>query len=94
MVDDAARHHEARVKGASGDSTERVPCAVVEPVPEVVETMGYEVLRRSEVEPGIDCRYCELTIRISSEDEATVARSRGGILTFVDDAFETWMHVC
>ena len=28
---------------------------VIEPIPEVVETMLYKVLSRSEIEPGIDC---------------------------------------
>ena len=56
VVDGAARHHEARVEGASGDSAEGVPCAVVEPVPELVEAVGDQVLCCPEVEPGVDWR--------------------------------------
>lgn len=54
MVDGAAGDHEAGVQGASSNSTERVPCSVVKPIPELVEAIGDEVLGCSEVEPGIN----------------------------------------
>lgn len=62
VVDDAAGDHEAGVQGASGNPTERVPCAVIEPVPERFEAIGDQVFCRAEVEPGVDytvsaCRY-------------------------------------
>lgn len=54
MVDGAAGDHQAGVQGASSNSTERVPCSVVKPIPELVEAIGDEVLGCSEVEPGIN----------------------------------------
>lgn len=54
MVDGAAGDHQAWVQGASSNSTERVPCSVVKPIPELVEAIGDEVLGCSEVEPGIN----------------------------------------
>ena len=54
MVYDAAGDHQARVERATGDASQGVPCAVVEPIPEVVEAVLDEVLGRSKVEPGID----------------------------------------
>lgn len=55
MPNGTAGDHEARVKGTAGDTAERVPCAVVEPIPEAREAILDEVLGCSEVEPGIDC---------------------------------------
>lgn len=54
MVDDTARDHQAGVECASGDSAKRVPCSVIEPVPEGVEAMGDKVFRGAEVEPRVD----------------------------------------
>ncbi len=55
MVDDTAGDHETRVQGTTGDTAQRMPCSVVEPVPKFVESICNEVLGRSEVEPGVDC---------------------------------------
>ena len=54
MVKDTAGDHEAGVQSTAGNSTKRVPGSVIEPVPEVVETIGDQVLGSSKVEPGID----------------------------------------
>lgn len=55
VVEDTAGDHETRVQSTTGNSTQRVPCSVIEPIPEVVETVRNEVLGSSEVEPGVDC---------------------------------------
>lgn len=55
VVEDTAGDHEARVQSTTGNSTQRVPCSVIEPVPEVVKAVRNEVLGSSEVEPGVDC---------------------------------------
>lgn len=55
VVNGARGDHEAWVERAAGDTAERVPGAVIEPVPEVVEAIGDEVLCCSEVEPWVDC---------------------------------------
>lgn len=54
VVDDAAGDHETGVESTTGDTAKRVPCSVIEPVPETVEAIGDEVLGCSEVEPGIE----------------------------------------
>lgn len=54
MVDNAAGGHEAGIKSSSSDTAQRVPCSVVEPVPEAVESICNEVLGSSEVEPRVD----------------------------------------
>lgn len=54
MPDSAASDHKAGVKGASSDTAQRMPCSIIEPVPEAVESVRYEIFGRSEVEPGID----------------------------------------
>ena len=54
VVDGAAGDHEARVQGSSGNPTERMPCPVVEPVPELLEAIGDEILCSAEVKPGVD----------------------------------------
>lgn len=54
MVDDTTGDHETRVKGTASDTAERVPGAVVKPVPEAVEAIGDEVFGGSEVKPGIE----------------------------------------
>lgn len=54
MVDDATGNHEAGVESSSSDTTERIPGAVVEPVPEAVESIGDQVFGSPEVEPRID----------------------------------------
>ena len=56
VVDDTAGDHQARVERSSGHTTERMPCSVIEPVPELVEAVRNEVLGSSEVEPRIDWR--------------------------------------
>lgn len=55
MIDGARGDHETWIEGAAGDTAERVPGAVIEPVPEVVEAIGDEVFCCSEVEPWVDC---------------------------------------
>lgn len=55
MVDGAAGDHETGVQSAAGDASQRMPRSVVEPVPELVESIGDEVFGGSEVEPRIDC---------------------------------------
>lgn len=55
MVDDARGNHETGVQSTTSDTAKRVPCAVIEPVPELVESIGNEVLCCAEVEPGVDC---------------------------------------
>lgn len=55
MVDGAGGDHEAWVEGAAGDTSEGVPGAVIEPVPEVVKAIGDEVFGCSEVEPWVNC---------------------------------------
>lgn len=54
VVDGAAGDHETRVESTTGDTAKRVPCAVVEPVPEAREAIRHEVLCCAEVEPGVD----------------------------------------
>lgn len=54
MVDGTAGDHQAGIQGASGDSTERVPCSVVKPIPKLVEAICDKVLGCSEVKPRID----------------------------------------
>lgn len=56
VVDDAAGHHQTRIEGTSGNPTKRMPCSVIEPIPEVVESICDEILGRTEVEPRIDYR--------------------------------------
>ena len=55
VVDGTAGDHEAWVEGTTSDTTEGVPCAVIEPVPEAREAILHEVLCCAEVEPWIDC---------------------------------------
>lgn len=55
VVDGPGGHHETGVEGAAGDAPERVPGAVVEPVPEVVKAVGDEIFCCAEVEPWVDC---------------------------------------
>jgi len=54
VVDDAGRDHEAWVERPACNTAERVPCAIIEPIPEVVEAIVDQVLRCSEVEPRIE----------------------------------------
>ena len=54
VVDDAAGDHETGVEGAARDAAQRMPCAVIEPVPEVVEAVRNEVLCGAKVEPRVD----------------------------------------
>lgn len=55
MVDGAAGDHKTGVQSTAGDASQRMPCSVVEPVPELVESVGDEIFGSSEVEPRIDC---------------------------------------
>jgi hypothetical protein len=55
VVDDAAGNHQSRIEGTSSDSSKRVPCPVVEPVPKLVEAIRNEILGGSEVEPRVNC---------------------------------------
>ena len=54
MVDGPAGDHQAGVQRSSGDAAQRVPCSVIEPIPEIVESIGDQVLCCSEVEPRVD----------------------------------------
>ena len=40
MVDGTAGDHQPRIESATSDTPERVPCSIVEPVPELVEAIG------------------------------------------------------
>jgi hypothetical protein len=67
MVNDTTGHHEAGVEGASRDTSQGVPCPVIEPIPKVGEAVRDEVLGCSEVEPGVDW-----------SDVSTAGRGTGG----------------
>lgn len=67
MVDGTRSDHQSWVEGASSDTAERVPCSVVEPVPEVVEAIVDEVFCCAEVEPRIDCMR-EVLVSMVDED--------------------------
>jgi hypothetical protein len=54
VVDGAAGDHEARVQSAASDASQRMPCPVVKPVPELVEPVGNKVFGGPEVEPRVD----------------------------------------
>jgi hypothetical protein len=54
VVDNAAGHHQTRVEGTSSNSSKGMPCSVIKPIPEVVESIGDEVLGRTEVEPRVN----------------------------------------
>lgn len=54
MVDGSAGDHETRVKSTTSYTAKRVPRSIIEPVPELVKSIRYEVLGCSEVEPGVD----------------------------------------
>lgn len=69
MIDDTARDHQAGVECASGDSSKRVPCPVIEPVPEGVEAMGDEVFRGAEVEPRVDCKKREMLVYLGQQKQ-------------------------
>ena len=56
MVDDATGNHQSWEKGASGNPTERVPGSIIEPIPELVVSIGDKVLGCSKVEPRVDYR--------------------------------------
>lgn len=55
VVDDARRDHETGVQSTTSDTAKGMPCSVVEPVPELVESIGDEILCSAEVKPGVDC---------------------------------------
>ncbi len=52
--------HEARVNSTTHNASQRVPCALVEPIQEVVEAVGYHVVRGSVVEPRVELVYYTL----------------------------------
>ena len=54
-MDNATGDHQAGIEGTTGDTTQRVPCSIVKPVPELVEAIRNEILSRAKVEPWIDC---------------------------------------
>lgn len=54
MVYDPAGNHKTRVESATCDSSQRVPCSVVKPVPKIVEPMLYKIFCRSEIKPRIE----------------------------------------
>ena len=58
MVDDTAGNHETGVEGTSSNPTKRMPCSVIEPIPEIIEAMCNEMLRSPKVEPGVDWEEC------------------------------------
>ncbi|KAJ8524775.1 hypothetical protein ON010_g16341 [Phytophthora cinnamomi] len=53
-VHERRRVHEPRVDGAADDAAQRVPRAVVEPVEELEEALGRQVLGRAEVEVRVE----------------------------------------
>lgn len=40
MIDRSAGDHKSWVESSSSDTAKRVPCSVIKPVPEVVESIG------------------------------------------------------
>lgn len=54
MPNGATGDHEPRVQSTTGDSSQRVPSSVVEPIEELVEAVCDEVFGGSEVEPWVE----------------------------------------
>lgn len=47
------------VNTPSSSSIRSLP-TIIKPIPELVETIGYQIFRRTKVEPGIDCEEGQL----------------------------------
>lgn len=86
MVDDTTGNHETRVQGTTGNTSQRMPCTVIKPVPKLVKSICNEVLGRSEVEPRVDCVWLATLNCATLFAEGSFGMRK---LTFVDNTFES-----
>lgn len=68
-----------------------MPCPIIKPVPEIIESMRDKILRRSKVEPRVN--YCMVSCLKGIDSllellQLELRETRG--LTFVDDTLESW----
>lgn len=60
-----------------------MPRSIIEPIPEVVESMRNQIFSCAKIEPWINCRIVNLGVW-------NQRAPRSSILTFVNDTFESY----